>query len=77
MGTQTQAFPRLKQIESELADMPIGHCAVKWDCLIWRVREDSFAVGACGGISIKQPTIGLTCAARSIFYQRCPEGMKP
>jgi hypothetical protein len=40
-----QQLDKLERITKALRSMKVGFCAVKFDCLVWRVSQEAFAVG--------------------------------
>ena len=50
------------KIKTELKEMRIGHCAVKWDCLVWRVSRTRYQVGS-HSVSITAETMDAEEAA--------------
>lgn len=39
---------KIEKIREAMLAMPVGHCGVKWDKVVWRITENGWIVGDVG-----------------------------
>ena len=73
--TNATKTEQLTKIQAELAKMKIGMCGVKFECLVWRVSAEAFAVGL-RSVDMEE-TFDIESAASLVYdLPRCLSGRK-